>query len=240
MTSKPTHMPAVGAIQPPRGKMTVLTEQAQQATVLMQLEAERLQHRYLGPEHLLLGLLGQADTTAARLLHAHGLDLEGARAEAERLIAQGMLPGPRPSDAEVLASVGIDLVAVRDRLIETFGGEACYYAAQRVALQPRSAAPWAGMELFNTPTLDRRAIVFAARAAGARGQEIGPEHLLYGLLRDASNPAGTDLYPNERREHAYLGLPLRGPHPVRLLIEAHGVALETLLEAVHGELDRTR
>jgi ATP-dependent Clp protease ATP-binding subunit ClpA len=240
MTSKPTHMPAVGAIQPPHGKMTVLTEQAQQATVLMQLEAERLQHRYLGPEHLLLGLLRQADTTAARLPHAHGLDLEGARAEAERLIAQGVLPGPRPSDAEVLASVGIDLVAVRDRLIETFGGEACYYAAQRVALQPRSAAPWAGMELFNTPTLDRRAIVFAARAADARGQEIGPEHLLVGLLRDASDPAGTDLYPNERREHAYLGLPLRGPHPVRLLIEARGVALETLLEAVHGELDRTR
>jgi hypothetical protein len=39
--------------------MTVLTEPAQQATVLMQLEAERLRHRYLGPEHLLLGLLGQ-------------------------------------------------------------------------------------------------------------------------------------------------------------------------------------
>jgi len=140
----------------------------------------------------------------------------------------------------VLATVGVDLEAVRDRLIETFGGEACYYAAQRVALQPRSAAPWAGMELFNTPTLDRRAIVFAARAAAARGQEIGPEHLLVGLLRDAVDPAGTDLYPNERREHAYLGLPLRGPHPVRLLIEARGVALETLLEAVRGELDRTR
>jgi ClpA/ClpB-like protein len=96
------------------------------------------------------------------------------------------------------------------------------------------------MELFNTPTLDRRALVFAAREADARGQEIGPEHLLFGLLRHASDPAGTDLYPNERREHAYLGLPLRGAHPVRLLIEAHGVALETLLEAVRGELGRTR
>jgi hypothetical protein len=69
---------------------------------------------------------------------------------------------------------------------------------------------------------------------------LGPEHLLVGLLRDVSDPAGTDLYPNERREHAYLGLPLRGPHPVRLLTEARGVALETLLEAVHSELDRTR
>jgi ATP-dependent Clp protease ATP-binding subunit ClpA len=237
MTRNTTHLPAVAAIQAPRSKMTVLTEQAQEATYLMQLEAERLQHRYLGPEHLLLGLLRQ-DSAAARLLSAHGLDLERARAEAERLIATGVLPGPQPSDAEVLASIGIDVVAVRDRLVETFGAEACYYAAQRVALQPRSAAPWAGMEMFNTPTLDRRALVFAAREAAARGQEIGTEHLLVGLLRDASDPAGAELYPNERREHAYLGLPLRGPHPVRLLVEARGVALEVLLEAVRGELDR--
>ncbi len=220
--------------------MTRLTEPAQQASYLMQLEAERLGHRYLGPEHLLLGLLRQADTTAARLLRADGLDLETARADAERLIAQGVLPGPQPSDAEVLGSVGIDFVAVRDRLLETFGGEACYYAAQRVALQPRSATPWAGMEMFNTPTLDRRALVFAAREADARGQEIGPEHLLIGLLRDASDPAGTDLYPNERREHAYLGLPVRGPHPVRLLIEARGTTVEALLETVRSELDRNR
>ena len=61
--------------------------------------------------------------------------------------------------------------------------------------------------MFNTPTLWRRAIVFAAREAGRRGQELGPEYLLLGLLRDARDPAGTDLYPNERRKHAYLGRP---------------------------------
>jgi hypothetical protein len=221
--------------------MTALTEPAQMASHLMQQEAERLQHRYLGPEHLLLGLLRQPDTAAARLLHAHGLDLASARTEAERLTAKGVLPGPRPSDAEVLATVGIDLEAVHRRLIETFGFEACYNAAQRVRLQPRSAAPWAGQATgVSIPTLWRRAIVFAAREADARGQEIGPEHLLVGLLRDASDPAGTDLYPNERREHAYLGLPLRGPHPVRLLIEARGASVEALLETVRGELDRNR
>ena len=237
MTRKSTHTLAVAAIQPPRSKPVTLAEQAQEATHLAQLEAERLQHRYLGPEHLLLALLRQ-DSAAARLLRAHGLDLEHTRADADRLIAQGALPRPRASDAEVLATVSVDLQAVRNRLIETFGGEACYYAAQRVQLQPRSAAPWAGMEMFNTPTLWRRAIVFAAREAGRRGQELGPEHLLFGLLLDARDPAGTDLYPNERREHAYLGLPVRGPHPVRLLIEARGAALETLLEAVRGRLDQ--
>jgi hypothetical protein len=67
---------------------------------------------------------------------------------------------------------------------------------------------------------------------------VGPEHLLLGLLRDASDPAGTDLYPNERREHAYLGVLVRGPHPVRLLIAAGGATLEALREAVRNELDR--
>ena len=69
-------------------------------------------------------------------------------------------------------------------------------------------------------------------------QYIGPEHLLLGLLRDASDPAGTGLRPNQRRYHAYLGVPVRGPHPVRLLVEGRGVALETLLAAVRAELDR--
>jgi hypothetical protein len=33
------------------------------------------------------------------VLAAHGLDLEAAQAEVDRLIAQGLLPGPQPSDA---------------------------------------------------------------------------------------------------------------------------------------------
>src|SRR5215216_3724582 len=63
-------------------------------------EASRLHHAYVGPEHLLLGLLRQGDNPAARVLVAHGLDLETVRAEVDRLIAQGVLPGP-PSQAEL-------------------------------------------------------------------------------------------------------------------------------------------
>jgi hypothetical protein len=63
-------------------------------------EASRLHHPYVGPEHLLLGLLRQGDNPAARVLVGHGLDLETVRAEVDRLIAQGVLPGP-PSDAEL-------------------------------------------------------------------------------------------------------------------------------------------
>jgi len=50
-------------------------------------EADRLGHPDIGPEHLLLGLLREADSTAASVLIGHGLDLSTARTEVVRLRA---------------------------------------------------------------------------------------------------------------------------------------------------------
>ena len=50
-------------------------------------EADLLGHPDIGPEHLLLGLLREADSTAASVLTGHGLDLSTARAEVVRLRA---------------------------------------------------------------------------------------------------------------------------------------------------------
>src|SRR6266511_3337300 len=77
-----------------------VTRPARRASGLARMEARRLGHHYLGAEHLLLGLLLEGDNLAARVLVAHGLDLETVRAEVDRLIDQGVLPGP-PSDAEL-------------------------------------------------------------------------------------------------------------------------------------------
>jgi ATP-dependent Clp protease ATP-binding subunit ClpA len=85
-------------------------------------EADRLGHRYLGPEHLLLGLLREDEIGAAGLLHARGVDLAAARAAMGRLAARGVVPRPRPSDAELLGSLGIDLAAIRRDTARTFGG----------------------------------------------------------------------------------------------------------------------
>src|SRR6266540_5493193 len=40
-------------------------------------EANRLRHGYVGPEHVLLGIVRHSDSRAARVLLAHGLDLAG-------------------------------------------------------------------------------------------------------------------------------------------------------------------
>jgi ATP-dependent Clp protease ATP-binding subunit ClpA len=109
--------------------MVQFTESAGIVPHLGREEVERRHQYYLGSEHLLLGLLIQGDNLAARVLRAHGLDLDTVRAGIDRLVAEGVLPHPQPSDAELLATLGIDLDVVMARVKEGFGWE----AAGRVA-----------------------------------------------------------------------------------------------------------
>jgi hypothetical protein len=223
--------------------MVQTTEQAGVVPHLGRLEAERLRHHYLGPEHLLLGLLSEGedpiphgDNPAARLLRRHGLDYATVRAEIDRLIAAGVLPGPQPSDAELLASLGIDLDAVDRRVKENFGWRAYYDAAQWVRLRSTHAFPHA--PLGGIPLVCWRVLRLAAEEAAARDQELGPEHRLVGLLREAQEPLDTALTTHDRRLRGLLGMRDRGPHPIRLLVEARGLTLEGLLAAALGDLDQ--
>jgi Clp amino terminal domain, pathogenicity island component len=176
---------------------------------------------------------------AARVLRAHGLDLETVRAGIDRLVAEGVLPGPQPSDAELLATLGIDLDEVMARVKESFGWEAYYDAAQDVRLRP--AQPFPHAPGAGTPLICWRVFRFAAEEAGARGQDATPAHWLLALLRDAEDPVEvtTGPYPMDRRGRSMLGLPDHGPGPVRLLVESRGLTLDQLRAAVLEELDKT-
>ncbi len=63
------------------------TEQARRVVQLAQDEARTLGHDHVGTEHVLLGLLREADSLAARALETVGVTLEKARAEVVRLDA---------------------------------------------------------------------------------------------------------------------------------------------------------
>jgi hypothetical protein len=222
-------------------------------------EAERRHQYYLGPEHLLLGLLVDDDNPAVRelrahgldvrvgddnpatrVLHAHGLSSATVRAGIDRLVTAGLLPGPQPSDTELLATLGIDLDAVMARLDESFGRVAYYYAAQNVRLrpaQPFPRAPGAG-----TPLICWRVFTFVRQEAAAGGEDATPLHWLLALLRDAEDPVEVTAgrYPMNRRARAMYALPDHGPSPVRLLVESHGLTLDQLRAATLEELDQTR
>jgi ATP-dependent Clp protease ATP-binding subunit ClpC len=55
-------------------------------------EADRLRHSHIGTQHLLLGLLADAQSSVARLLGGHGVTVEHVRA------AAAAEPDPEPND----------------------------------------------------------------------------------------------------------------------------------------------
>ena len=72
-------------------------DRAKRVLALAQDEAIRFNHNYIGVEHLVLGLLREGDTVAARVLSSLGLTLEKARSAAESTIGRGQ-DGTTPSD----------------------------------------------------------------------------------------------------------------------------------------------
>ncbi len=216
------------------------TEPASQVMELSCAEAERLRHDYLGPEHVLAGLARQEGSQAAGILRASGLDVEAVRAGLDRLVAQGMLPARWRNKSDLLRSLGVDLDAVQRAIEESFGTDAVCAAQRRVL---RRSSRREDLLICTNPLngkalLVKRAFHMAGKEADALGQhDIGAEHLLLGVLRDALDPVGSG-WPSRRlrRIRTYLGLPSHGPSPVRVIIEASGMTMGALRDEVLAEL----
>jgi hypothetical protein len=65
------------------------TDRARQVVVLAQEEARRLDHNYVGTEHILLGLISEGGGVAARALESLGISLDAVRQQVEEIIGQG-------------------------------------------------------------------------------------------------------------------------------------------------------
>jgi len=73
-------------------KLDRFTKRAREALSLAQEEARRLNHGYIGTEHLLLGLLREEDGIAARVLTDLGLSVSQVRRGVERVVGRGDKP----------------------------------------------------------------------------------------------------------------------------------------------------
>jgi ATP-dependent Clp protease ATP-binding subunit ClpC len=92
-----------------------LTPRAKRVIELAVDEARRLNHSYIGTEHLLLGLLREHEGTAASVLESFGVTLEKVQAETNSLLSQNtpQARGTARSTARtpILDQLGIDLTA---------------------------------------------------------------------------------------------------------------------------------
>jgi ATP-dependent Clp protease ATP-binding subunit ClpC len=68
------------------------TDGARRSVILAQDEARRLDHNYIGTEHLLLALLREEESAAAQALADVGLTLAVARRSVEGVVGRGHAP----------------------------------------------------------------------------------------------------------------------------------------------------
>jgi ATP-dependent Clp protease ATP-binding subunit ClpC len=65
------------------------TDRARRVVVLAQEEARILGHNYIGPEHILLGLIHEGSGVAAKVLESLGISQETVRQRVEEAIGRG-------------------------------------------------------------------------------------------------------------------------------------------------------
>jgi ATP-dependent Clp protease ATP-binding subunit ClpA len=151
------------------------TTGAREAVQRARAERQALGHRFIGTEHLLLGLLDEGAGGAYAVLHRNGLHRDGVRAEVRRLSSSAPLG---EADAEALRTIGIDLDEVRARVEEEFG---------EGALQAPSPQRQGGGDFSRRA---KKVLELSLREAiHLKHRSIGPEHLLLGMLREGEGLA---------------------------------------------------
>lgn len=153
--------------------------EARQTVVRAQAEARRMGHNYVGCEHLLLGLLDAGSGPGADALEAFGLRASAVR----RLVAEETGLGDDPLDADALASLGIDLDAVR-RATEASFGPGALERGRRGGRGPSRMG-----RIPFTPRA-KKTLELALRAAvRMRHGSITGGHVLLGIIDQRSNAA---------------------------------------------------
>ena len=156
--------------KPPQGEIG-LTPRAKKVVELAVDEARRMNHTYIGTEHLLIGLMREGEGVAAGVLESLGVTLDKARAETQRILSNsggGASGGRSSTKTPTLDQLGVDLtVAARaDKLDKVIGRE---QEIQRV-VQILSRRTKNNPVLVGEPGVGKTAIVEALAQAIAKGE----------------------------------------------------------------------
>jgi ATP-dependent Clp protease ATP-binding subunit ClpA len=165
-----------------------LTPRAKKVIELAVDEARRLNHHYIGTEHLLLGLIREGEGIASGILESVGLNLEQVRRETLAVLNKADIkspPEPVPEDTSIAGSVeatdsgaAITLGPLQnedDRIAEYSGDS---------------------KDRFDRLTPRARRVLAYSQEEAQRFQHnyIGTEHLLLGLVREQGGIAAHVLH----------------------------------------------
>lgn len=158
------------------------TRQARAVVITAQSESTALGHTWIGPEHLLLGVLAQPGAPGVATLARAGVTPDTVRSS---LVALGGPDRLGDADAQALRSLGIDLDSVRERAERNFGPDALEPGGGR----PESRAEGRpGRQRFDRNA--KRTLQRTLREAVSHGdRRLRVEHVMLGLLDPYGNRA---------------------------------------------------
>ncbi len=149
-----------------------LTPRAKKVVELAVDEARRMNHTYIGTEHLLIGLLREGEGVAAGVLESLGVTLDKVRTETHRILShtsgQGQQSGRTNTKTPTLDNLGVDLTnaARSDKLDPVVGRD---QELQRV-IQILSRRTKNNPVLVGEPGVGKTAIVEAMAQRIAKGE----------------------------------------------------------------------
>ncbi len=151
-----------------------LTPRAKKVIELAVDEARRLNHHYIGTEHLLIGLMREGEGVAAGVLESLGVTLDKVRSETNRILSQSVAQGGGRSSARsasrtpTLDQLGIDLTqAARNDKLDPVVGR--HKEIQRV-IQILSRRTKNNPVLIGEPGVGKTAIVEALAQRIVKGE----------------------------------------------------------------------
>ncbi|KQY39126.1 MULTISPECIES: Clp protease N-terminal domain-containing protein [Nocardia] len=157
------------------------SREARIAVVSAQDDAKELGAKRIGPEHVLLGTLSNAEPGLQAVLDARGITADGVRTA---LAARTDEPPLGADDAQALRSIGIDLDAVQASIAENFGPQAWDRAEPEAKRGMLGRLLGSGHIPFTGPA--KKTLELALREAIHRkDREITSVYLLLGILRGA-------------------------------------------------------
>ncbi|WP_214406798.1 Clp protease N-terminal domain-containing protein [Pseudonocardia lacus] len=170
------------------------TTKARDTVIGAQEVARRFDADAIGSEHLLAALYDQRGNLALTVLDALSVPRAEVEAELERIRTGGVAT---PSDAEALATLGIDLDEVRRQVEEAFGPGAL--DRTRSGLGRR----WGRRGHLPFGKDAKKVLALALREAVLlKHNYIGCEHILLGMLHEGTGAAGVFLRSRGVRQDA--------------------------------------
>ncbi len=206
-------------------KLTAATKRALQSA---EEEARRLQHGYIGTEHLLLGLLCVEDDVIARLLTGLDVELGEARSAVESIIGRGDQPAAGTMHATPRAKKVLTLAGEE---AQRFGREAVDTPHLLLGLVREGQGVAAGVLESLGAKLNALQEAVAALPADAEGEQGHEEQENYG---DAGGSAWWEQSSVRTRVEQSLRKLLSGPRDNVLSIRVDDgdvAAIDTLVEA---------